>query len=83
MIGVGGMVINSKDEILVVQEKFGFAQWKLPGGRAIYLNPNKTYLTPWSLGNVDPNEGLVDAVIREVFEETGIKTEFKSVIAFR
>ncbi len=33
MVGVGGMVVNDKDEILVVQEKYAaFRQWKLPGG---------------------------------------------------
>jgi len=33
MMGVGAMVVNDKDELLVVQEKFSpVSQWKLPGG---------------------------------------------------
>lgn len=41
----------------------------------------------WSIlkipGYVDPGENLPDAVVREVKEETGINTEFQSVVAFR
>jgi len=66
MIGVGGFVVNSKDEILVISERFRFRpHLKLPGGY------------------VDPNEGLGEAAVREVFEETGVKTEFQSLLAFR
>ena len=37
MVGVGGMVVNDKEEILVVQEKYSTqAHWKLPGGEDIY-----------------------------------------------
>ena len=34
-IGVGGFVVNERDELLVVQERFsplGIKHWKLPGG---------------------------------------------------
>merc|ERR1711962_278541 len=66
LIGVGGMVINDKDEILVVQERFYLAPtWKLPGG---YL---------------EPGEEIYEGAVREVFEETGVQTEFRSIVAFR
>ncbi|XP_023346586.1 nudix hydrolase 8 [Eurytemora carolleeae] len=60
LVGVGGMVINERDEILVVQERFYLSpHWKLPGGY------------------VDPGEEIHEAAIREVMEETGVKTEFQ------
>ena len=68
-IGIGGVVINSDKEILVVREKYGrrgqVNQLKLPGGA------------------INSDEHLVDGVIREVLEETGIKTEFVSISSFR
>lgn len=66
-VGVGALVINSDNEVLVVSEKNALIKdsWKLPGG---YL---------------EMNEELVDAAIREVEEETNIKTRFESVIAIR
>lgn len=66
-VGVGGMVINDKKQILAVREKYSGpnAQWKLPGGMA------------------DPKEELGDVAVREVEEECGIKTEFVSIIGFR
>ena len=36
LIGVGGFVVNDKDEILVIEERFsitGRSHWKLPGGQ--------------------------------------------------
>lgn len=36
-VGVGGVVINDKNEVLVVSEKYRlFEHWKLPGG---YVEP--------------------------------------------
>lgn len=68
-IGAGGVVINERQELLVVWEKAhrqnGRKYYKLPGGA------------------LQPGEHLVDAVIREVFEETGVKTRFESLICFR
>lgn len=67
MVGVGALVINENNQILVVSEKNALIKesWKLPGG---YL---------------EMNENLVDAAIREVMEETNIKTRFESVISLR
>jgi ADP-ribose pyrophosphatase YjhB (NUDIX family) len=67
MVGVGALVINDKNQVLVVSEKNALIKesWKLPGG---YL---------------EMNENLVDAAIREVKEETNIKTRFESVISLR
>uniref|UniRef100_T1KF24 Nudix hydrolase domain-containing protein n=3 Tax=Tetranychus urticae TaxID=32264 RepID=T1KF24_TETUR len=66
-IGVGGLVMNSKDEILVVKERYhlGYPFWKYPGGYA------------------NQGEDFGETAEREVWEETGIKTSFESVIAFR
>jgi ADP-ribose pyrophosphatase YjhB (NUDIX family) len=65
-VGVGGFVINDKDEVLVIKERSGPSAklvdfWKLPGGL------------------VDPQEDLRDAVVRELKEETGIDVEFLRV----
>ncbi|CAG2178024.1 unnamed protein product [Oppiella nova] len=67
-IGVGGLVVDDKDRVLVVKEKhfFGPKQiWKFPGGYAIQ------------------GEDFGQTAVREVLEETGIECEFQSVIAFR
>ncbi|KAH8245204.1 hypothetical protein KR032_006417 [Drosophila birchii] len=67
LMGVGGLVINEKDEVLVVSDRYAMIpnSWKLPGGY------------------VEPRENLIDAAIREVAEETGIRTEFRSVVSLR
>ncbi|XP_018323815.1 nudix hydrolase 8 isoform X2 [Agrilus planipennis] len=66
LVGVGAVVINNNNEILVVSEKFyDRPHWKLPGGY------------------VEPGENLIDAAIREVQEETGIDTEFISLLTLR
>eukprot|EP01116_Phalansterium_solitarium_P001326 TRINITY_DN11116_c0_g1_i1.p1 TRINITY_DN11116_c0_g1~~TRINITY_DN11116_c0_g1_i1.p1 ORF type:complete len:266 (+),score=77.86 TRINITY_DN11116_c0_g1_i1:102-899(+) len=65
--GVGGLVINDNNEVLVIKEKNGPARniWKIPGGA------------------VDPGEELFEAAVREVLEETGIECEFESLLCFR
>ncbi|XP_034119355.1 uncharacterized protein LOC117578173 [Drosophila albomicans] len=67
LLGVGGLVINEKNEVLVVSDRHAIManMWKLPGGY------------------VEPNENLVDAVVREVEEETGVRTTFTSMICMR
>ncbi|CAK9321584.1 unnamed protein product [Citrullus colocynthis] len=68
-VGVGGFVINDRNEVLVVQEKYcspTFANfWKIPTGFVV------------------EKEEIYTGVTREVKEETGIETEFVEVIAFR
>jgi len=68
-VGVGAVVMNEKNEILVVQEKTGPAAgidfWKYPTGM------------------VDPGEDAAAAAVREVKEETGIDAEVVALIAFR
>ncbi|XP_070047768.1 nudix hydrolase 8-like [Nicotiana tomentosiformis] len=68
-VGVGGFVINDKNEVLVVQEKH-FAPalsglWKIPTGFIL------------------ESEEIFTGVVREVKEETGIDTKFVEVMAFR
>jgi len=67
MVGVGGLVINDENQVLSITEK-----------QAIIAGS-------WKLpgGYVEPGEDLVDAVIREVQEETGIKTKFLSLLTIR
>jgi len=67
-IGVGGVVINDRDELLVVCERHrrtAQPYYKLPGGA------------------LQPGEHLVDAVLREVLEETGVNAKFESLVCFR
>ncbi len=67
-IGVGGVVINDREELLVVCERHRRTSqpyYKLPGGA------------------LQPGEHLVDAVLREVLEETGVAAKFESLVCFR
>src|SRR5919201_1396146 len=67
-IGVGGVVINQRNELLVVCERHRRTSqpyYKLPGGA------------------LQPGEHLVDAVLREVEEETGVKAKFDALVCFR
>lgn len=68
-IGAGGVVINARQELLVVSERHrrdrSRPYYKLPGGA------------------LHPGEHLAQAVIREVYEETGVRAKFESLVCFR
>lgn len=67
-VGVGGIVINGRHELLVIREKYfddRLAFYKFPGGF------------------VHPGEHLAAAVVREVWEETAVQTEFHSLVGVR
>ncbi|CAG9806887.1 unnamed protein product [Chironomus riparius] len=65
MVGVGALVINDKNQVLVVSEKNALIpnSWKLPGGYC------------------EMKENLIEAAIREVQEETNIQTKFESLVS--
>jgi len=69
-IGVGGVVLNSKDEVLLVQERVAPIpmfqnSWKMPGGLA------------------DPGEDFGQTVLREIMEETGVTASLEGVVSLR
>ncbi|MCO5602233.1 hypothetical protein L7F22_056361 [Adiantum nelumboides] len=68
-VGVGAMVINDENKVLVVQEQTGPTKgsgvWKMP------------------TGSVFQGEDIKDAVQREVKEETGVDAEFVEVLGVR
>ena len=60
---MGAVVINEKNELLVIKEKISTVGFKLPGG------------------HIDNGEMISDALVREVYEETGVKVQFESVVS--
>jgi 8-oxo-dGTP pyrophosphatase MutT (NUDIX family) len=68
-IGIGGVVLTPERELLVVREKYGF------GSRP------PTLKLPG--GALQAGEHLVEAVEREVLEETGVRATFESMACFR
>ena len=69
-VGVGAFVYDAENErVLVVQEKRGPAS-----GRDLWKMPT---------GLLEAGEDIPEAAIREVSEETGIETEFGTVIGCR
>ena len=69
-IGAGGVVINRRRELLVVHEAGG----RRPTGRRSYKLPGGALLE---------GEDLEEGVVREVLEETGVRTRFEAVVCLR
>ncbi len=67
-VGVGGVVLNRARELLVVSERYRRSR-------------GPSYKLPG--GALHPGEHIVDGVIREVLEETGVRTQFESLACFR
>ena len=67
-IGAGGVVIKDGKDLLCVSERY-----RRGGGRHLKL-PG---------GALHPGEHIADAVRREILEETGIETVFRSLVCFR
>jgi 8-oxo-dGTP diphosphatase len=68
-IGAGGVVLNDRGELLVVWEKA-----HRQTGRRYYKLPG---------GALHQGEHIVDGVMREIHEETGILTRFEALVCFR
>lgn len=68
-IGAGGLVINDDSELLVIRQQ-PLRDGRIPG----YKLPG---------GFIEVGEHLSDGVRREVAGETGIPTEFESIVGFR
>ena len=68
-VGAGGVVLNRRDELLVVCERYRIDNrppfYKLPGGA------------------LEPGENIVASILREVMEETGIAAKFEALTCFR
>ncbi len=62
-IGAGAIVLNKRNELLVIRERIATSMaYKLPGG------------------HVELTEKISEAIVREVFEETGIHAQFNSIL---
>lgn len=70
-VGCAGFVLNDKNEILLIKE------WSGPSS-------NRLQTRQWKLpgGLLDAGETFEEATCREVLEETGIETEFESLLTF-
>lgn len=69
-IGAGGVVLSQERQLLVVAEKY----YRTPGQLPRFKLPG---------GALHQGEHLVDGVIREVREETGVETAFDALVCFR
>eukprot|EP00928_Gymnodinium_smaydae_P028556 TRINITY_DN21743_c0_g1_i1.p1 TRINITY_DN21743_c0_g1~~TRINITY_DN21743_c0_g1_i1.p1 ORF type:complete len:342 (-),score=34.23 TRINITY_DN21743_c0_g1_i1:67-1092(-) len=68
-VGVGALVVNDEGQVLLVQEAVGPS-----AGKGVWKIPT---------GLLNAREEIVDGVVRECFEETGVEAEFEKVLAFR
>ena len=69
-VGAGAAVVNERDEILVVSERYRMGGGRGPG----YKLPG---------GALHPGEHLARAAEREVLEETGVRARFEALACFR
>ena len=69
-IGAGSVVINERNEILVVSERYRLGSSRGPG----YKLPG---------GALHPGEHIEEGAVREVLEETGVHAKFESLACFR
>ena len=68
-VGAGGVVLNDREELLVVCERY-----RIDNRPPFYKLPG---------GALEQGEHLVDSIIREVLEETGVEAKFEALTCFR
>lgn len=68
-VGVGAVVLNGRDELLTVVER-----------RDLVARPGYFKLPG---GMLERGEHIADGVVREVFEETGVRAEFQGLLSLR
>ena len=68
-VGVGAIVVDELNRVLLVQEGNGHLR-----GRNVWKIPT---------GIVEAGEDVADGAVREVLEETGVRATFEKMIAFR
>lgn len=70
-VGAAGFVLNQRSELLLVKEWVDTERGRQPGAQ-------------WKLpgGLLDRGESFATGVVREVFEETGVRASFKGILSF-
>jgi hypothetical protein len=86
-VGVGGIVLDGRGNVLTIQEKNGEADQRsfLRRLRLLMFSSAAAGHSHWKFpgGRSDKGEDIGATATREVFEETGIKAEFQGLVAFR